>query len=275
MGALLRVVFLITLSVVITEAGRQPLSQAAGTEHSGAQSRSVPRAAGSDVDGDGVIDGVDNCPNIANADQVNTDGMMLFSVHPVSPPVANPPPGDRTRPVGDAFGDACDPDDDNDGIADDVEQTLGVPSPPGPCVSATAALDPANHDTDGDAAMDGAECALGTDPADGGERPTLTACAAHLGVAITADSDADGIRDAVEFCGYGSSHLATDTDLDGCEDGLEIASVDANGAVNSTDLLIVALQFSRTDRLVQDVDRNGIVNSSDLLLVALNFGKLC
>jgi hypothetical protein len=38
---------------------------------------------------------------------------------------------------------------------------------------------------------------------------------------------------------------------------------------------MVALQFGRTDRVVQDVDKNGVVNSGDLLLVALNFGKFC
>jgi hypothetical protein len=45
-----------------------------------------------DGDFDGVADAIDNCPNVANADQANLDG--------------------------DAAGDACDPDDDADGIAD-------------------------------------------------------------------------------------------------------------------------------------------------------------
>ena len=45
-----------------------------------------------DPDGDGIIGDQDNCPNTANADQTNTDG--------------------------DALGDACDSDDDNDGVPD-------------------------------------------------------------------------------------------------------------------------------------------------------------
>ncbi|MFY9299757.1 MAG: type VI secretion system tube protein Hcp [Candidatus Nitrosotenuis sp.] len=48
-----------------------------------------------DSDGDGVPDTSDNCPNVSNATQTNTDG--------------------------DASGDTCDADDDNDGIADDVD----------------------------------------------------------------------------------------------------------------------------------------------------------
>jgi hypothetical protein len=48
-----------------------------------------------DGDSDGVPNTVDNCPNVANADQANLDG--------------------------DAAGDACDPDDDGDGIADTAD----------------------------------------------------------------------------------------------------------------------------------------------------------
>jgi hypothetical protein len=48
-----------------------------------------------DVDFDGVLNDVDNCPNTENSNQRNTDG--------------------------DAQGDACDDDDDNDGLNDDVD----------------------------------------------------------------------------------------------------------------------------------------------------------
>jgi hypothetical protein len=45
-----------------------------------------------DTDGDGVLNAVDNCPLLANADQANSDG--------------------------DSEGDVCDTDDDNDGVLD-------------------------------------------------------------------------------------------------------------------------------------------------------------
>jgi len=53
---------------------------------------SPPATSRPDADHDGVSDGVDNCPSVANPDQKNTDG--------------------------DAMGDACDADDDNDGALD-------------------------------------------------------------------------------------------------------------------------------------------------------------
>jgi hypothetical protein len=55
---------------------------------------------GADDDGDGVADAADNCPEVPNADQTNTDG--------------------------DEWGNACDSDDDNDGFDDTIEAYLGT-----------------------------------------------------------------------------------------------------------------------------------------------------
>ena len=53
-----------------------------------------------DSDQDGVGDNTDNCTNLANTDQLDTDG--------------------------DAFGDACDPDSDNDGLPNNYEIAYGL-----------------------------------------------------------------------------------------------------------------------------------------------------
>jgi hypothetical protein len=73
-----------------------------------------------DADGDGVDFHTDNCPAVANAGQANADG--------------------------DSQGDACDADDDNDGLPDAVEATLGS--------------NPLSADTDGDGKPDGVDGCL-------------------------------------------------------------------------------------------------------------------
>lgn len=67
-----------------------------------------------DTDGDTVLDGNDNCPVVSNTDQLNTDH--------------------------DELGNACDDDDDNDGLTDEVE--------------ADAGSNPLVADTDGDGVND-------------------------------------------------------------------------------------------------------------------------
>ena len=70
-----------------------------------------------DTDADGDGDAADNCPVTANANQANFDG--------------------------DAQGDACDGDDDNDGLSDTAEANAGT--------------NPTNPDTDGDGVGDGSD----------------------------------------------------------------------------------------------------------------------
>jgi hypothetical protein len=98
---------------------RYALKQAAPCNNSAVCSSAVTV----DSDGDGVRDSLDNCPANANPGQDDFDG--------------------------DSLGDACDPDDDNDGLTDVQEAAAGA--------------NPLNPDTDGDLISDGS-----ADPDDGG-----------------------------------------------------------------------------------------------------------
>jgi Thrombospondin type 3 repeat len=100
-----------------------------------------------DRDGDGVEDGVDNCPDAANPGQENTDQDELGDVCDPDddndgvadtgdncPLAANTVQEDNDN---DGQGDACDSDDDNDGIADGAD-------------NCPVAANPAQENNDGD-----------------------------------------------------------------------------------------------------------------------------
>ncbi len=85
-------------------------------------------ACGVDDDSDGIFNADDNCPNVANADQTNTDDDGLGNACDADddndgradasdncPIVAN---ADQANADDDELGNACDADDDNDGVAD-------------------------------------------------------------------------------------------------------------------------------------------------------------
>ena len=90
-------------------------------------------------------------------------------------------------PTSDQFGDACDLDDDNDGILDAAEVSLDELK--SICPLATATLDPLAIDTDGDRVTDGAECELGSDPANAASKPPPVA---------GTDTDGDGLSNGFE-----------------------------------------------------------------------------
>lgn len=88
----------------------------------------IKGAGAIDTDGDGIADATDNCPLVANADQLNTDGDGegdacdtdddndgVLDVSDNCPLVVN---ADQLNTDGDAEGDVCDTDDDNDGVLD-------------------------------------------------------------------------------------------------------------------------------------------------------------
>jgi hypothetical protein len=86
-----------------------------------------------DFDGDGVPDAIDNCPAVANADQLDSDGDGLGDACDLCPALASPNNHDED---GDLTGDDCDDcpgdsnyqiDRDGDGIGDACAPLIGIP----------------------------------------------------------------------------------------------------------------------------------------------------
>jgi Bacterial TSP3 repeat len=115
-----------------------------------------------DTDGDGYLDmpastyqnastSFDNCPGVYNPSQLNTDGKQRDNGPKIPGTFASNPAQDKA-------GDACDTDDDNDGLIDTAEAIAGT--------------DPLNPNSDGttivsgayDRCIDGVEVLTGTDP---------------------------------------------------------------------------------------------------------------
>ena len=217
-----------------------------------------------DPDADAVPTFADNCPVTANTPQSNTD--RNFIDHPL--PITQ---DDQTVARSDTAGDACDTDDDNDGISDADEAS-------GSTCAATVTI-PLVADTDADRYLDGAECTLGTDPASAASKPTAAQCAAYLGVVISTDTDSDKLKDYIEFCNYNTDRTLTDADgdkaLDGGTDGCEVASFNSDRIVNIADrgMLAQAVSVPAKRHVNLDVNKDGVWNIGDIGFVASFFGQ--
>jgi len=175
-----------------------------------------------DTDADGVGDNADNCPNVSNADQLNSDD--------------------------DSLGNACDTDDDNDGVADtsdafplDPEETLDTDS------------DGIGNNTDTDDDGDGVSDILDVFPLDSSE--TVDTDFDGIGNNADTDDDGDNVPDSSDAFPLNASEWA-DTDLDGIGNNADTDD-DGDGVADDSDAFPLDVAES------VDTDSDGIGNNAD------------
>ncbi|MBU1145946.1 thrombospondin type 3 repeat-containing protein [Patescibacteria group bacterium] len=182
-----------------------------------------------DSDGDGVIDKNDNCPNMANSDQTDTDN--------------------------DGVGNVCDSDDDNDGLTDTKEQEIGT--------------DPLDSDTDDDGILDGQDNCPKTanqnqadkdsdgigDVCDSVDNSTPPPSSGG-GSSSPIDTDGDGVADGRDNCRTVANASQADNDKDGIGDACD--SDDDNDGLSDTDEATLG-----TDPKNPDSDNDGTKDGDD------------
>jgi len=174
-----------------------------------------------DIDGDSVIDHVDNCPSIVNPSQNDTDG--------------------------DGMGDKCDSDDDNDGVGDEHDQ-FPFDSNESADLDGDGIGDNADPDDDGDGMNDTSD-AFPNDP-----NETTDTDGDGIGDNGDADDDGDGVADTTDNCPYTANPDQADADndgigtaCDGSEDETETPAVPALGLMATMLAICLAVGLRKFD----------------------------
>ncbi len=209
---------------------------------------------GPDTDGDGVFDVCgDNCPNIPNADQANSDT--------------------------DAFGDACDNCDlvDNAGQQDGDLDTVGDA-----CDNCVAISNSGQQNSDGDAFGDACDnCPLVSNPgqedSDGDGVGNACDNCPSISNAGQTNSDGDGLGDACDNCDLVSNPGQQDGDLDTVGDACDNCPAASNSGQQNSDGDGLGDACDNCDLvsnpLQEDGDADGVGDACDNCVAVSNAGQ--
>ena len=187
-----------------------------------------------DADGDGVADGYDNCPFVANRDQADSDGDGVGDACDNCPTVPNP---DQRDTDGDGKGDACDDDLDGDGVPNTADNCPNIPNAsqtisfpnlfgPGTGHGPNGLGDACNPDIDGDGIPNAADhCPRYPDASNPVTVP---------GVNCVVDTDGDGVDDSHDNCPTVPNPDQKDTNNNGIGDACD-PDIDGDGVLNAVD----------------------------------------
>ena len=166
-----------------------------------------------DTDGDGLEDDSDNCASVANAEQLDTDS--------------------------DGLGNACDDDDDGDGVADTTD-AFSLDSEETTDTDGDGTGNNEDTDDDGDTILDTADVfpliSIGdeTDTDADGAPNTCDASCLAAGMTADTDDDGDGIADTTDAFPLDASEQS-DSDGDGTGDNADVIPLDATETLDTDD----------------------------------------
>jgi hypothetical protein len=165
-----------------------------------------------DTDGDGILDGPDNCKLTYNPSQANADG--------------------------DSLGDACDPDNDSDGVDNQLDLCQDTPSGE-PVDAVGCAVSQVDTDADGrcnaGAPSGGPGSCVGFDNCPSAHNPSQTDLDADgIGDACDADLDGDAVGNTIDNCQSTYNPSQADFDFDGLGDACD-PDDDNDGTPDATD----------------------------------------
>ena len=210
-------------------------------EYQNGTNPSVANADTIDTDSDGVVDVSDNCPTISNNTQTDTDSDTVGDACDVDDDNDGVADGSDIFPLDgtesidtdtDGIGNNSDTDDDGDGMSDVFEMLYGL----------DPLVDDASGDLDGDSSTNLQEFINGTDPTSA--------------PGTTTDLDGDSVVDALDNCPSTSNVAQTDTDTDSLGDACD--TDDDNDSVPD---VIDAFPLDSNESV--DTDLDGIGNNAD------------